>query len=248
MENLEKKPEKKGLQNTIAIIITSCVIGITVVIAFFCLLPIARGEEANMDFLGQSLLPLWGTWIGTVLAFYFSKENFEAASKSYQDTIKKLTTEEKIASISVTQAMKKNIEFKVLDDKMRTQSLKKYLLDDKTMKHNHFIFFDEKNVLQYVILKTIINQYIVNNADTKNKIDDFTIEDIITTSDPAIQKALSLGHGYNFVSENANLLDVKKIMDTTPTCFDIFVTKNGRNNEPVLGLITDEMVFEQASV
>ncbi len=39
-------------------------------------------NERNLDFIGQSLLPIWGTWVGTVLAFYFGKSNFDAASKS----------------------------------------------------------------------------------------------------------------------------------------------------------------------
>ncbi|HEY5590898.1 MAG TPA: hypothetical protein VIK55_07750 [Paludibacter sp.] len=33
------------------------------------------------DLFGM-LLPLIGTWVGTVLAYYFSKDNFEAASKT----------------------------------------------------------------------------------------------------------------------------------------------------------------------
>ena len=34
-----------------------------------------------------SLLPLLGTWVGTVLAYYFSKDNFEAATKSTRDNL-----------------------------------------------------------------------------------------------------------------------------------------------------------------
>ena len=30
----------------------------------------------------SSLLPLFGTWVGTLLAFYFSRENFKAAAES----------------------------------------------------------------------------------------------------------------------------------------------------------------------
>ena len=39
-------------------------------------------------------MPLFGTWVGTILAFYFSKANFEAATKS----VTKIA-ETKIASI-----------------------------------------------------------------------------------------------------------------------------------------------------
>src|SRR5271155_1830489 len=35
-----------------------------------------------------SVLPLLGTWVGTILAYYFSKENFEAATKSVTEMAK----------------------------------------------------------------------------------------------------------------------------------------------------------------
>ena len=39
-------------------------------------------EEAEMQRLVfTTVLPLIGTWVGTVLAFYFSRENFESARR-----------------------------------------------------------------------------------------------------------------------------------------------------------------------
>ena len=37
-------------------------------------------ETAQMVF--TAILPLFGAWVGTILAFYFGKENFEAATRS----------------------------------------------------------------------------------------------------------------------------------------------------------------------
>lgn len=37
------------------------------------------------------ILPLISTWVGTILAFYFGKANFEAATKSYNQVIDRLT-------------------------------------------------------------------------------------------------------------------------------------------------------------
>jgi hypothetical protein len=36
----------------------------------------------------STVLPLLGTWVGTVLAFYYTKENFESASRSTLDIVK----------------------------------------------------------------------------------------------------------------------------------------------------------------
>src|SRR5713226_1358319 len=44
----------------------------------------------------NSVLPLLGTWVGTILAYYFSKENFEAATKSVTELAKQITPQEKL--------------------------------------------------------------------------------------------------------------------------------------------------------
>jgi hypothetical protein len=73
------------------------VVGTTVFVAGYLLLTNSGSSDKPLSFIGQTLLPLWGTWIGTVLAFYFGKANFEAATQSYKDAIKTLTPEEKIS-------------------------------------------------------------------------------------------------------------------------------------------------------
>src|SRR2546429_9060008 len=42
------------------------------------------------------LLPVIGAWVGTVLAFYFGKENFEAASRSAANLVRQLSPREKL--------------------------------------------------------------------------------------------------------------------------------------------------------
>ena len=248
MEKPENKTEKKGLQGKIALIVTVCVMSITIIITIFCLIPVFWGGEVKMDFIGQSLLPLWGTWVGTVFAFYFSKENFEAASQSYQNTIKRLTSEEKIAFIPVNKVMKRDIEFTVLDEETLQKRIKKDFLDNAELKHNRFLFFDANNVVQYVIHRTLFNQFIINQLGGEKSTDELTLHDIINTADLDIRNALKYGYGYGVVSENANLLDVKKIMDLSPNCCDVFVTQNGDKKEPVIGLITNTKIFEKANI
>src|SRR5579863_6696728 len=51
----------------------------------------------------SSLLPLFGTWVGTVLAFYFSKENFEAANRSAIDVVRSVS--QRLTATRVSEAM-----------------------------------------------------------------------------------------------------------------------------------------------
>src|SRR5438094_10043990 len=47
----------------------------------------------------STVLPVIGTWVGTILAFYFGKENFETAAKRVADLAKQLTPQEKLRAI-----------------------------------------------------------------------------------------------------------------------------------------------------
>ena len=53
----------------------------------------------------NAVLPLLGTWVGTVLAYFFSRENFESASRSVERLTQQLTLHEKLESMPVTSAM-----------------------------------------------------------------------------------------------------------------------------------------------
>src|SRR5262245_6279585 len=53
----------------------------------------------------NAVLPLLGTWVGTVLAYFFSRENFETASRSVERLTQQLTLHEKLESLPVTSAM-----------------------------------------------------------------------------------------------------------------------------------------------
>lgn len=53
----------------------------------------------------SSILPVLATWVGTVLAFYFSRENFESANRNVREMVKKITSMEKLQSVSVSEVM-----------------------------------------------------------------------------------------------------------------------------------------------
>jgi hypothetical protein len=42
-----------------------------------------------------------------------------------------------------------------------------------------------------------------------------------------------------FVSENATLDEARQAMDGVARCQDVFVTKNGAADEPIIGWLTD---------
>jgi hypothetical protein len=71
---------------------------IVIVGASFTGKPETVKESAQL--LVSSLLPVFGTWVGTVLAFYFSKENFEAANRGTIDLVRSVA--QRLGSMRVT--------------------------------------------------------------------------------------------------------------------------------------------------
>jgi len=241
------------LRNMIAVLITALVVGITVFIAIYILLSPNKSGDINLSFIGQTLLPLWGTWIGTVLAYYFGKANFEAASKSYQDVIKTLTPEEKIDKLLVKDVMLTLNKIEYLDYEVEKPiPINDILGYPRFKEYNRYAVFDKNKVIKYMIHRSTFFEFIyLKYTDFKNEGKNpdneiLTLDDLLTYNNEKIKNMLSRGFG--FVSINATLLDAKRVIDSIDECKDVFITENGKSTEPVLGLITNSLIFEKAKV
>ncbi len=76
--------------------------------------------------------------------------------------------------------------------------------------------------------------------------DTITLSELLSSADDKFRKPLTRGLG--FISLDANLLDAKRIIDATEECQDVFVTQTGKPNEPVLGLLTNNRIFQHVKV
>ena len=57
----------------------------------------------SAQLLLSSLLPLFATWVGTILAFYYTKENFQTATQGTLDIVNSVG--QRLASTKITEAM-----------------------------------------------------------------------------------------------------------------------------------------------
>jgi hypothetical protein len=244
-------------RNLIALIITGLVVSVTVFIAIFILYNPVKNTDGtvsiNFPFIGQTLLPLWGTWIGTVLAFYFGKANFEAATKSYQDVIKNLSPEEKIAKLLVKDVMLPLKDILYLDYDTESPKLINDILKYPQFEpYSRFAVFDKNKVVKFMIHRStfylfIYFKYTELKAQGKTPdTDNLTLADLLACTDEKIKNTLTRGIG--FIALNANLLDAKRVIDATEECQDVFVTESGKALKPVQGLITNNRIFQYAKV
>jgi len=217
--------------------------------AFIAVYSLISKNDNNL--LLQTLLPLWGTWVGTVLAFYFGKNNFEAAANSYADVIAKLTPQEKMAKLLVKDYMVTLNQLVYLSyDDEKDKKIYDILNYERFKPYNRFAVLNNDRVAMYIIHRSMFNQFISTKVEENlrgDEIKDFTLEYFLENCDETIKKALEIG--FAVASINATLLEAKIRMEAKSTdCVNVFITQNGSPKEKVEGLITNNIILKESNV
>jgi hypothetical protein len=198
------------------------------------------------------LLPLIGTWVGTVMAFYFSKDNFKAAAESTRDLYKEIkTSEEKLKTIRVGDIM---IKFEtmtklILDKKENLIKLKADIIDaimdkDKNNPVNRLPVLADNLFPKYIIHRSLFDKFFVKMAMASKKIEDLTLADM--SGDPDFSDLLTKSFGT--IRADSNLADAKHMVDNVTTCQDVFVTETGESNSKVIGWITNVIIAKESII
>jgi hypothetical protein len=206
---------------------------------------------SNVKDILSMVLPLIGAWVGTVLAFYFSKENFKAASDSTRDLFSTFkSTEEKLKTILVSDAMiKEAVMTKLVLDKaedmfkLQTDIIDGIMEKDKAKTFNRLPVLTNNLHPKYVIHRSLFDKFMVKMAKAGKKLEDLTLADF--TGDQDFINVLAKSFGTIKVS--STLADVKHVIDTVADCQDVFVTETGEPNSKVTGWITN-VIVAKASV
>ena len=198
-------------------------LGITIIAVVIVASPDAA-VNARAQNVMNAILPLFGTWVGTVLAYYFSRENFESASSNTQQLVR-LTLEDRLRTTAVASIMTKNIvsydeNTKVVDviTKLQNGKIKRILVLKPSGALEALLYLD-----QIAIYITTVPE-----ADRPNK----SIGDLLKEK-PDIKETPA------YVAEGGSLADAKSSMEKIPDCKVVLVTKSGRADEPVLGMLTN---------
>jgi hypothetical protein len=186
----------------------------------------------------NALLPLFGTWVGTVLAYYFSKQNFTAASESVQ-RMAELTSDQKLVSYSVESKMipaNQITTFQIPAGK----APKDVLLGDLRTRYGGKItrlpITDSAGVVMYIVHQSMLFRFIADKVLTKSGADvtKLTLQDLI---DDAETKSNVTNIAYGPVKTTVAF--AKAAMDQQRGCQDFIVTQTGQKTEPMLGWLTN---------
>ena len=235
--------------SVVGLVVLACV-----VVAF------ADNKEKASSMVFNALLPVFGTWVGTLLAFYFSKENLDAATKNMNELSRAMSGLDKL---KVTTAIAKAIPFSgifVPRDAASNAPLKKLqaiVAAMKTAGRMRLIVFTSDNRVERVVHQSVIEGFISDCAlklytpPNQKTLEELTVDDLF-----AVQRIDKLTKdSFAVIPKTATLADAKTAMDqqsktlgSLGTCEDVFITESGGPDLPVLGWITDTIIVENAKV
>jgi hypothetical protein len=209
------------------------------------------GDKETARYVFGAIVPLAASWMGTILAFYFSRENFVAATQSVRDLTQAVTGADKLKTIPVTSKMRllKDITFEQVipgdEDKKKLGDLAHKFKDLERV-----LILDKSQAVRFLIYKSMIDKYLAGFSGGTapvggRAVADLNLKDLLD-SDAAAKKMFETS--FAFVAASATLADAKREMERIDKCGDVFVTQNGRKDEAILGWITDNAILENSKV
>jgi len=245
----EKNDARNRERIALAVLITSILAVLT--LSFYVIWSTTDPEkksQVSQNVMG-STLPLYGTWVGTILAFYFSRNAFESASSA---TARNATVFQQVRSNLVSAAPP--------NDKLANISLKALanglvFSQDDTNKPLQDVLDDLNSKSRYrtiVVNKT--NETIKTCIDLVYKVNvsAFLDQRQPGTTQPTLQDYLVWRKKEGdqaqpivvFLPETATLADADAKMKETLGCRDVIVTTDGQKTSPVVAYVTDNDINE----
>jgi len=177
----------------------------------------------------DSLVPLIATWIGAIIAFYFGRENFEAAQKQIQKILDKDTLDNiEVKNVMInlnTMVFKKPTVFTAL--------LSEYRDFLKGIDKSRLPLLDDNGRPQYILHKSTIDDALIKNEAA-------TLQDLLTNN--VGRFGFNQPKGFVTVPQTLTLEEATKKMKNLENCHDIFVTDDGEGSGKVVGWITDSLI------
>ena len=208
------------------------------------LLPAVTDKKQAVEDMGNhvgtvfnALLPLFGTWVGTVLAYYFSKDNFQAATNATQSLLAQMDAK---LDVSINTAWIPYDQIKGINlasgDNPETQIKAASLLAMLSRTVTRIPVFDDKKAIKYLVHESLLFRYYTLSGTPKDDANK-TLKDLLDYDDTA-QKAKV----FAVMAPNGTLADAKARMESVDGAQDVFVTSHGGNQDPVLGWITNSVL------
>lgn len=194
-----------------------------------------REEATRLVF--AAVVPLVGTWVGTVLAFYFSRDNFEAAATQTRATYAQVAG--LTASTPVIEAMLPASQIAapapVADDTAAKALALKDLMAFLSQRNvSRAPIFNSAGAVLYVVHDFVVYRYAASAGVTPPDFGGKTIADLLLDTASA-----GPATAFDAVGPSASVGDARAKLTAKADCRDVFVTENGGRDGRVLGWLTN---------
>jgi hypothetical protein len=182
-----------------------------------------------------SVLPVFATWVGTVLAFYFTNESFRQAAEASQGLSTNRATEllsRPGVTIPFDRILRRELDLASITAKegsataaaeaVKLQEIKDLL---GTAGPRSVVIFDDKRIPVYVIRRDLIPEIVV---------EDDTVKDYLDTGTNRVSAT-----NFAVTAANSTIASARRLIESRRVT-DLFVTQNGGGDEPTIGWVPDE--------
>lgn len=228
-------PQRRNVADRLALVVVSLaavILILLIVLAVYNANENDRTETAK-DVL-NAVLPLIASWVGTVLAYYYSRENLNAATRSATELAQQLSGVEKLAVLRARDAMipRDRIDTMAIEDTTLLTAIIEFL---RERRRQRLPVFTEQGAIRYIVHLSTINGYISQCALEGRPLEGLTFAELL--ADPT--RAELLRGSFGTVAEAATLAEAKASLEQGRAREDVFVTRSGGRDEPVLGWLTN---------
>lgn len=242
MKNLNKEIKDQREKLSMIILIGSILVIIAVGTIAIVMKPV---ENSIMIF--NMILPMVATWVGTIIAFYFGRENFEAASKQVQNMAKKMTGESSGGMLvsTVMKPFEDMIYYQAVQGKteenITLQELQLKLASKE--KASRIPIVNENKVMMYMIHESSLDKYLASGKANTDSLKQF-----IEWWKKEYSVEFIMNKAFIIVPEKTTLSEANEKMEQLPYCRDVFVTKGGNAQEQVIGWISNVTLLKYLDV
>jgi hypothetical protein len=181
-------------------------------------------------------LPVFASWVGTILAFYFGKANFESANAQVNKLISQKFSQEDLNKTPLKIIMRPFSDmtcFKIPAGKSEKDILLSDINSLMNADKNRLPVITADNHPLYMIHLSMIDAYTSAGGKLTDTLQQFLDAKRGTGS------GFGLNEGYIIMPESATLAQAKDQLDKVKICQDIFITKNGTPNEDLTGWLSN---------
>jgi hypothetical protein len=211
------------------------VLALGLVIAFTVLAADDPSLKPKIDTLLNGIfgavLPIFATWVGTVIAFYFTSSNFQQAAR--------IAREATTASVPQASVLDRMIPYDKIAKIERPRAEAREIHMDDVVKLfsppvTRVIVFDQAKQPVFVIRQKRVP------PEWSQHPQDHTIDEYLRQTVEGRSNAQDAAQ-FEFIPQTATIDDSRAKM-ASANCVDLFVTAGGEKTQPVLGWLTDDLV------